>query len=207
MWEATEHLDDEDDVEDVKARWRRDLEAARRDRGESRRAELSRDLAAQALPLLAGRTTVAAFVPYGTEPDVLVLLDELHRHGVRVLVPKLGPGLARDWAEFLGSADLAERAPRRPLEPSGPALPPEVLGAAQAVLVPALAVDRRGARLGRGAGWYDRALPHAHPDAPVAATVFDEEFLEDTVLPAAAHDVPVTHVVTPARLVALPPAA
>lgn len=194
---------DVEDMEDLKSRLRRDRTAARKQRGSQKLAALSAELRQNAEPLLEGRTTIAAFIPYDSEPDLLPLLDQLVHRGVRVLVPKLGQGLSRNWVPYLGAHDLAVRAPRRPPEPSGPTLPSKALGAAQAVLVPALAVDRHGVRLGRGAGWYDRALGRVLPEAPVAATIFDEEFLEDTELPREDHDVPVTHVVTPTRLVAI----
>jgi 5-formyltetrahydrofolate cyclo-ligase len=64
------------------------------------------------------------------------------------------------------------------------------------VLAPGLAVDRRGVRLGRGAGYYDRAL--AAVRAPVAVLLYDAELVEED-LPAEPHDRPVTAVVTPLR--------
>jgi 5-formyltetrahydrofolate cyclo-ligase len=62
-------------------------------------------------------------------------------------------------------------------------------------LVPALAVDRAGVRLGRGAGFYDRALPLADPAARLIAVVRDDELVD--ALPAEPHDVPMTHALTP----------
>jgi 5-formyltetrahydrofolate cyclo-ligase len=61
--------------------------------------------------------------------------------------------------------------------------------------MPALSVDRAGVRLGRGGGYYDRALLHARPDAVLVALVFDDEFVDE--LPAEPHDRRVTAVVTP----------
>jgi 5-formyltetrahydrofolate cyclo-ligase len=81
------------------------------------------------------------------------------------------------------------------LEPVGPKLGPTAIGTAEVVVVPALAVDRGGTRLGRGGGWYDRALRHARPGAVVVAVVFDGEVVDR--LPALDHDRPVTAVVTP----------
>jgi len=70
------------------------------------------------------------------------------------------------------------------------------------VLVPALAVDRRGVRLGRGGGFYDRSLPLCAPGARLVAVVRDEEVVDE--LPAEPHDVPMTHALTPgAGLIAL----
>jgi 5-formyltetrahydrofolate cyclo-ligase len=56
-------------------------------------------------------------------------------------------------------------------------------------------VGRNGARLGRGGGYYDRALRHAGVDAILVAVVFDDELLDD--VPAEPHDLPMTAVVTP----------
>ncbi|OZG65915.1 5-formyltetrahydrofolate cyclo-ligase [Bifidobacterium eulemuris] len=80
--------------------------------------------------------------------------------------------------------------PRRPQEPDGEVLPPEALAQADLIVVPALAVDRGGVRLGRGGGWYDRALEHRRADAPVVAVVWPWEIV-DGPLPHEAHDVPV----------------
>jgi 5-formyltetrahydrofolate cyclo-ligase len=81
------------------------------------------------------------------------------------------------------------------LEPVGPRLGPTAIGTADIVVVPALAVARDGVRLGRGGGYYDRALRHARPDAVVVALLFDDEFVDE--LPAEPHDRRVTAVVTP----------
>jgi 5-formyltetrahydrofolate cyclo-ligase len=71
------------------------------------------------------------------------------------------------------------------------------------VLVPALAVDRRGNRLGRGAGFYDRSLIYAAPQARLVAVVRDEELVDE--LPADPHDVRMTHALTPSGgIVTLP---
>jgi 5-formyltetrahydrofolate cyclo-ligase len=73
-------------------------------------------------------------------------------------------------------------------------------------LVPALAVDRSGARLGRGAGFYDRTLPLADADAWLVAVVRDDEVVDH--LPSEPHDVRMTHALTPQKgLVALGPEA
>jgi len=123
----------------------------------------------------------------------------LHAQGVRVLLPVLGTGLRRGWAEFTGLADLKTRAPGRPPEPSGPDLGPEALADADVVIIPALAVDTAGARLGQGGGWYDRALVAALPDALVLALLYDGELVsaEKSALPCEPHDLPVDGVASP----------
>ena len=73
--------------------------------------------------------------------------------------------------------------------------PPSAIADASVVFVPALAVDRAGARLGRGAGFYDRTLPLAGPTARLVAVIRDDELVDE--LPAEPHDVPMTHALTP----------
>ncbi|MDP9461630.1 MAG: 5-formyltetrahydrofolate cyclo-ligase, partial [Actinomycetota bacterium] len=81
------------------------------------------------------------------------------------------------------------------LEPLGPRLGPTAIGTADVIVVPALAVARDGVRLGRGGGYYDRALRHSRPDAVVVALVHDDELVDE--LPAEPHDHRVNAVVTP----------
>ncbi len=78
--------------------------------------------------------------------------------------------------------------------PGTAVVPPE---AVDWVLVPGLAFDRRGYRLGRGAGHYDRLIPTLRPDVPTWALILDCQWIDD--LPVEPHDVPVTGVVSQAR--------
>lgn len=64
------------------------------------------------------------------------------------------------------------------------------------MLVPALAVDRWGTRLGRGAGYYDRSLHRARPGTPLVALPHDGELVDDR-LPAEPPDIPMTAAITP----------
>lgn len=153
-------------------------------------------LTEHALEALAGADSVAAYVSVGHEPCTRLLLDRLHERGVTVLLPVLGPHLSRSWGVFRGSEDLAERAPGRPPEPSGEALPADAVARTEALVVPALAVDRNGHRLGQGGGWYDRMLPLRQPDTGVFAMVYDDELVPGP-LPTEEHDRSVDAVITP----------
>lgn len=154
-------------------------------------AELSRHVLAQPWAIAGG--CVAAYVPVGSEPGSVGLLDQLRSRGVRILLPIVA-GRELDWAAY----DAALRpGPWELIEPAGTPLGIDALADADAVLVPAVAVDRRGTRLGRGAGFYDRALRHARPGAPLLALLHDGELLDDE-LPAESHDVPMTGAITPA---------
>jgi 5-formyltetrahydrofolate cyclo-ligase len=144
--------------------------------------------------------TVAAYVPVGTEPGGPDLPARLAEHA-RVLLPVLLPSGDLDWAAFDG--ELAA-GPRGLLEPASARLGPAAIRSASLVLVPALAVDRRGMRLGRGGGSYDRALDRlADTTALVVALLHEDELLP--VVPAEPHDRPVHGVVRPSGFVSLRP--
>ncbi|GHF44637.1 5-formyltetrahydrofolate cyclo-ligase [Amycolatopsis bartoniae] len=139
---------------------------------------------------------VCCYVPFGSEPGSVALLDVARQAGARVLLPVIPaqPG-PLDWAEYTGAQTLSPGRVRGILEPTGPRLGPAALGDAGLVLIPALAVDSSGVRLGRGAGHYDRSLGHAAPDAALVAVVRDAELVER--LPAEPHDVRMTAALTP----------
>ncbi|SPT54227.1 5-formyltetrahydrofolate cyclo-ligase family protein [Actinomyces bovis] len=152
-------------------------------------------LTEHALEAIGTKQTVACYVSTGSEPCTRLLLERLHEQGVQVLLPVLGPRLSRAWGWFKGVDDLAERAPRRPPEPSGEPLEAETIALAEAVLVPALAIDPNGNRLGQGGGWYDRMLPLVAPEATVFGVVHPEELVR-TPVPVEAHDNRVDAVIT-----------
>ncbi|MBD0709990.1 MULTISPECIES: 5-formyltetrahydrofolate cyclo-ligase [unclassified Streptomyces] len=149
------------------------------------------------LPELSGASTVAAYVSVGREPGTRALLDALHARGIRVLLPVLLPDNDLDWAAYEGPGALA-KAGRGLLEPTGPRLGPEAVCAADAVLLPGLAVDGRGMRLGRGGGSYDRVLARlarARVDPALVVLLYAEEVVAR--VPEEPHDHPVHAVVTP----------
>lgn len=156
--------------------------------------EAEREAAAAALSeLVAGLDLgprVAAYVPVGSEPGSVAMLEAIRGEVVLPVTPEI-PG-ALDWARF---GPLAP-GPFGLLEPSGPRLGADALDSVSTVLLPALAVSRNGVRLGRGAGYYDRSL---HGDARLIAVVYDHELVDE--LPAEPTDVPVHAALTPSGLV------
>jgi 5-formyltetrahydrofolate cyclo-ligase len=142
----------------------------------------------------AGAGRVCAYVPAGTEPGSQALLDVLSSSGVEVLLPVLLDDLDLDWARYDGPRSLRSAA-RGLREPTGPRRGPGAVATADIVIVPALAVDAAGHRLGRGGGSYDRALTRVRPGVPIVALLHDGERVDR--VPVAAHDRPVTHTVTP----------
>jgi 5-formyltetrahydrofolate cyclo-ligase len=148
------------------------------------REAAGRAIAAALASVLERAGTVAAYVAVGSEPPTAPALELC----TDVLLPVLLDDGDLDWAR-------GELAPTRRglLEPTGPRHGVDAIAACDVVLVPALAADRAGNRLGRGGGSYDRALRRA--TGLTIAVLYDEDLLD--LVPVEPHDVAVEAVVTP----------
>jgi len=152
--------------------------------------------------------TVAAYLSTGSEPGTLQLVGWLAAHRVRVLLPVLSPlpdgSRRRDpaWAPYAGPDALRVGA-YSILEPTSEPLPAEQLPEAELLICPALAANRLGDRLGRGGGWYDRALEHASKSAQVWVLLNTDEILE--TIPTQAWDRRVDGIITPGELITCEP--
>ena len=165
--------------------------------------ERARSLAAHVVevPEVRRAATVAAYVSVSSEPGTGPLLELLREAGKRVVLPLLEPDNDLDWAAYDGPGSL-HTARRGLLEPAGPALGRETLATADVVLLPGLAVDLSGNRLGRGGGSYDRALARVPVGTFVCVLLNSEEVLD--VVPTEAHDRPVNAVATELGVTRLP---
>jgi 5-formyltetrahydrofolate cyclo-ligase len=125
---------------------------------------------------------IATYLPFGTEPGAHLPrpLPEILTAPHGVLVPELLENNDLDWREWR--------------DPDG-RLGVNAISRADLVIVPALAVDETGVRLGRGGGSYDRALARVRPGVPVVALLHDGELAH--TLPAQPHDRRVSAVITP----------
>jgi 5-formyltetrahydrofolate cyclo-ligase len=146
--------------------------------------------------MVRGAGTVAAYASFGDEPDTYALLDALRGDSIRVLLPRWNDDDSLDWTPYTGREALVSTRGGIP-EPDGPRYGEQALLGVDFVIVPALAVDRSGHRLGRGRGCYDRALTQLRDDVPILALVNDDELLPAGAIPAEPHDVRVTHACTP----------
>jgi 5-formyltetrahydrofolate cyclo-ligase len=169
----------------------------RRSMTPSERASAAAALQDQTLALVRreGPATIAVYVPVGAEPGGPALPSVLAKVA-RVLLPVLLPSGDLNWAFYEGSLVAG---PRGLLEPPGPRQGLDAVRSADLILVPALAVDRQGMRMGRGGGSYDRALAHAGPTPLIIALLHEGELVES--VPVEPHDRPVHGVVTPTGFV------
>jgi 5-formyltetrahydrofolate cyclo-ligase len=130
------------------------------------------------------------------EVDLRALDQSLRARGVRVAYPAIDPGT--DEMRFAFVDDPAGM----PLSELGFAEPPpgsEPARELDVVVVPAIALDPTGHRIGYGAGYYDRALPSVSPPAVSIGVAYDYQLVAE--VPATAGDVRVGWVVTDMRVV------
>ncbi len=177
-----------------KQQLRKDLLQRRRAMTEAVRAEAAEAIALHLLatPVLASARRVACYLSMESEPGTGPLIAGLVSRGVEVVVPLSLPDGSLDWVAYDPAAPVTVT-PLGITEPVGERLGAAALEQCSLVIVPALAVDHAGHRLGRGAGYYDRAL--AGVTRPVCALVFSHELLE--TVPHEPHDVPVDQAVSP----------
>jgi len=180
----------------AKAALRRRLVAARARLTDAERAEAGHAVreTVLALPETQMAGTAAAYYSVGTEPDTRGLVYALWKRGTYVLLPVLLPGGDLDWASYEGPDSLVP-GPRGTLQPAEPPRGTAAIASADLVIVPALAVDRRGIRLGRGGGSYDRALARVGGPVPTVALLYGGELLDE--VPSGPHDLPVRMIARP----------
>jgi 5-formyltetrahydrofolate cyclo-ligase len=192
--DRTDH--DEVALRSQKVALRRQLTARRAQINGPERTVSARSLrdAVLSLPETQMAGTVAAYISVGSEPDTRGLVYALWKRGTYVLLPLLLPDYDLDWASYEGPDSLAP-GPHGLLQPTEPPRGVTAVTSADLVIVPALAVDRGGRRLGRGGGSYDRALARVGAAVPTVALIYDDELLEE--VPAGPLDQPVRMVARP----------
>ena len=150
-----------------------------------------------ALPELARVRTILVYSALPAELDPALAVTTLRTRGVRVAYPRIeAPGvldlhLVDHELELVpgpfGLSQPDARAPRAQRE------------SIDAVIVPGVAFDESGRRLGYGGGYYDRLLPMLRPDCIRIGIAFDQQLLPR--IPSEEHDVDVDMVVTPSRVI------
>jgi len=191
---------------DEKAAARRSVRGRRSARPEAARAAAEQALADRVVDLVDGEwpdepVGVTAYLALPAEPCLDAAIAALREHGHRVWVPRIvAPDL--EWVRY-SPGDQVVPGPLGIREPLGPAATDEELASARLVLLPGLAADRTGRRLGQGGGYYDRFLATRAPASsggPLRAIVLFEDDVLDEV-PAEGHDQQVDIIVTPERII------
>ncbi len=179
-----------------KRRIRRQAEALRR--AQPDKDALSRVICARfaGLPEYAAAATVMAYVGFGDEVRTRAFLCAAMAEGKRVVVPYCQGGelalFALEALDELAPGTLGIPEPKTELRSlPGRRMAP---GALDLVMVPGVAFDRRGGRVGHGKGYYDRLLARLRPETLAAAVAFECQVFAE--VPMGPHDVPMHRLIT-----------
>ena len=156
-------------------------------------AVMSEDICSKVLALASWQEagTLLLYYPLPDEVDVRMLIKDAFESGKRVLLPVV-KGDELELHLYEGEASLKEGA-FGIMEPTGPLFDPKHYDEIELAVIPGMAFDSAGHRLGRGKGYYDRLLPHLKA-AKLIGICFSFQFLEE--VPAEAHDISVCKVIS-----------
>ena len=135
--------------------------------------------------------TLLLYYPLGDEVDVRPLIREAFEGGKKVLLPVV-KGSELELHRYEGEASLKEGA-FGIMEPTGPLFAEERFDEIDLAVIPGMAFDRAGYRLGRGKGYYDRLLPLL-TKARLKGICFAFQLLDE--VPTEAHDMQVHEVLS-----------
>ncbi len=190
----------------VKAELRRAVLARRDAIPAERRAELSAVIFATVVALEAFQRarTVLAYCSFGSEPVTDPFLRAVLAHGQTLALPKVCRE-ARALEVFRVTDPARELHPGvwGIREPDPAACAPVPLGVVDFVLVPGVAFDARGGRIGYGAGYYDRLLRGLAEGVPLVAAAFEVQLVDE--VPMEPHDRPIDRIVTERRVIGRAP--
>lgn len=141
-----------------------------------------------------GVRSIGCYLSFGSEPSTREFISFIQDAGVKVSCPRVEQDGSMVFAELGQSTERTKLGFEQPLGQEVPKTELELL------IIPALAVDEGGDRLGRGAGYFDRYLQNYL--GITVAVIYESEFVSK--LPAQGHDEPVNWVVMPAKTIALP---
>jgi 5-formyltetrahydrofolate cyclo-ligase len=142
-------------------------------------------------------------LPFGSEWDTLALVRAALAAGKAVAVPRVDKATRMLGLHAIRDPERDVVAGYRDIPEPRPGCPPISRDAIDFVLVPGVAFDRDGRRLGYGGGYYDRLLPLLSPRAPRVAGAFELQLVAS--VPAGAHDVAIDAIVTESRALTVKP--
>lgn len=182
------------EIAEIKRKARGEASRRRSTAHESLKDVAGAALAARGLPdgLMEKPGVVSGFIPYKSEISTVPLLNRLRRDGWQTALPVvIAPGEPLVFRIWSPGEPLVPGAWDIPVpEPAAPEVLPDVL------LVPGLAFDRAGYRLGYGGGFYDRSLEKLRASKTVVAigVGYQAQMVEE--VPRAPYDAPLDYVMT-----------
>lgn len=153
------------------------------------------------LPIYKKSETVMVYISFGNEVDSRKLIEDCFKNGKRVVVPfcqkdgmKLIPTEIKDLESDLVTDDMGY------IQPKKDSIRPVDTSEIDLIVLPGIAFDRKGYRVGFGAGYYDRFLGKLNFTIPTIGIAYDYQMIESFIT-MESHDIPVDYVITEDRIV------
>ena len=145
-------------------------------------------------------SSVMFYVSIHNEVDTYNLIDQALEDGKKVLLPKCRAGnKVIEAIEIKNTTADLRRGLFGILEPVNNLVPNTLVSEIDVIVVPCVGVDRKGNRLGRGAGYYDRFLKNCVPGACKIGFAYDFQLFE--YIPNNDYDIPVNIVITEKEII------
>ena len=175
----------------TKSELRRQIRVQKRRHAAGELAAMSERICSKVLALAGWQeaSTLLLYYPLPDEVNVRLLIEEAFESGKQELLP-VCKGEELELHLYEGEASLRQGA-FGIMEPTGAVFPEEKYGDIQLAIIPGMAFDGVGHRLGRGKGYYDRLLPKLK-EAQLIGVCFPFQFLDE--VPAEPHDIGVHRV-------------
>ncbi len=184
-------------IQDLKAGIRRDVRTSLKDKtsGQSVEAAIQARRRLEDQSVWQNARSIFFYAPLAEELDVWPLVQDSLAAGKMVCLPRFNPAINGYAACVIGNLETDIAPGRFGVREPAPHCPVTPLNQLDLVLVPGVAFDLRGRRLGRGKGFYDRLLADA--SGIKCGVAFDEQIV--TEIPVEPHDISVNCILTPTR--------
>jgi len=138
---------------------------------------------------------VMLYISFGKEVTMKPIIDDLQNRGKRVFIPVTVPATkALIVSELKSYEDDLVVGHFGIMEPKEEALRPVEPSILDLVIVPGVAFDKNGYRIGYGGGYYDRFLPRLPEKTTTISLAFEMQLIDK--IPTSQYDLPVQYIIT-----------
>jgi len=184
---------------------RAQLLALRNSKPPSELDQLSSEITARLieLPTVREARTISTYLDVGSEVRTRGLVEWALRNGKRIIVPVVERAIKRLIFSDLKAPEELERGTHGIPEPKREFRRPVALEQADVILVPGVAWDRRGFRIGYGAGYYDRSINALRTHVATVGLAYEFQFISN--VPRSRYDRRVDRIVTESKIIDITP--
>ncbi|ABW19796.1 5-formyltetrahydrofolate cyclo-ligase [Alkaliphilus oremlandii] len=143
---------------------------------------------------------IMLYISFGKEVVTKYIIEDLQKSGKRVFIPVTVPKtkalIVSELKDFEKDLQVGHFGVMEPKEEALRPVDPSIL---DLVIVPGVAFDQSGYRIGYGGGYYDRFIPRLSAHATTVSLAFDMQLIDK--VPTSQYDIPVQYIITEKQLI------